>query len=53
MFNIGNMPLDFSTQTYYNTIKPDTITDWQLKVQLKLIFPTGEKQNRDFDLPVK
>ena len=43
MFKVGNMPLDLTTQAYYNAIKPDGASDWQLRVQLKLIFPTGNK----------
>lgn len=43
MFKVGKMPLDLTAQAYYNTIKPDVASDWQLRVQLKLIFPTGKK----------
>lgn len=43
MFNLGKLPMDFQIQGFYNVIKPDIIGDWQLRVQLKLIFPTGKK----------
>ncbi len=46
MFKIGKMPFDFTTQAYYNAVKPnDYSADWQLRVQLKLIFSTGKKNN--------
>lgn len=44
MTKIGNLPIDFTAQAYYNSIKPDYNADWQLRVQLKLIFPTGGKK---------
>lgn len=44
MFSLGKMPVDFTTQAYYNAVKPDGFADWQLRVQLKLIFPTGKKK---------
>ena len=39
MFTIGKMPMDFQVQSFYNVVKPDTSPDWQLRFQLKLIFP--------------
>ena len=39
MFTIGNVPMDFMTQVFYYAAKPDGGPDWQLRVQLKLIFP--------------
>jgi len=39
MFNIGNQPMDFSVHAYYNVVKPDGGPDWQLRAQLKFIFP--------------
>ena len=44
MFKIGKLPADFTVQGYYNAIKPETSGDWQLRAQLNLIFPTGEKK---------
>lgn len=43
MFKAGNVPMDVQTQAFYNVVKPDGASDWQLRVQLKLIFPTGKK----------
>lgn len=43
MFKLGNLPMDFQTQAFYNVVKPETSGDWQLRLQLKLIFPTGGK----------
>ena len=37
----GKIPLDLQTQAFYYVVKPDGSADWQLRVQLKLIFPTG------------
>jgi len=39
MFNIGSLPLDFQTQAFYYLATPNGGPDWQLRVQLKLIFP--------------
>ena len=44
MFKIGNIPADFTMQGYYNAIKPEISGDWQLRVQFKLILPTGGKK---------
>ena len=43
MFNIGKLPMDLSTQAFYNVVRPDGAADWQWRVQLKFIFPTGKK----------
>lgn len=43
MFTAGKLPMDIQTQAFYNVVKPDGAADWQLRVQLKLIFPTGKK----------
>ncbi len=39
MFNLGKLPVDFQTQAFYYVAKPDGAADWQLRVQLKMIFP--------------
>jgi len=44
MFKMGKLPMDIQTQAFYNVVKPDLISDWQLRVQLKFIFPTGKKK---------
>ena len=44
MFNLGKLPMDFQVQGFYNAVKPDTSGDWSMRIQLKLIFPTGKKK---------
>ena len=44
MFKMGNLPVDFNVQGYYNSVKPEDYADWQLRAQLKLIFATGKKK---------
>ena len=39
MFKWGNMPMDAQTQLFYYAVKPDGGPDWQLRFQLKFIFP--------------
>jgi len=43
MAKIGNLPIDATVQAYYNAVKPDYNADWSLRLQFKLIFPTGKK----------
>ena len=43
MLSAGKLPLDLQTQVFYNVIRPDGAPEWQLRVQLKIIFPTGKK----------
>lgn len=43
MFSIGKLPMDFQTQAFYNVVRPDMAPEWQWRLQLKLIFPTGKK----------
>jgi len=43
MFTINKLPMDLSTHAYYNVIRPDGAAEWQWRVQLKFIFPTGGK----------
>ncbi len=43
MFKAGKLPMDLQAQAFYNVVKPDGSADWQLRLQLKLIFPTGKK----------
>ena len=42
MFNLGKQPLDFQMQAFYYAVKPDAAPDWELRVQLKFIFPKGK-----------
>lgn len=39
MFEAGKLPMDLQTQAFYYVAKPDGRADWQLRVQLKFIFP--------------
>jgi len=43
MFSIGKLPMDFSMQAFYYVSKPDWGPEWQLRTQLKFIFPKGKK----------
>jgi hypothetical protein len=46
MFKIGKLPVDLNTHGYYNVVRPDGSADWQMRVQLKFIFPTGQKKKK-------
>ena len=39
IFRIGKMPLNGQVSGYYNVEKPDFGADWQLRIQLQLLFP--------------
>jgi hypothetical protein len=39
MFRAGNLPMDASTQLFYNVVTPTGGPTWQWRVQLKFIFP--------------
>jgi hypothetical protein len=39
IFRIGKRPVNMSTHTYYNVEKPDTLGDWNLRIQFQLMFP--------------
>ena len=39
MFKWGNTPMDAQTQLFYYAVKPDGGPEWQLRFQLKFIFP--------------
>lgn len=39
MFKWGKIPMDAQTQLFYYVVKPDGGPDWQLRFQLKFIFP--------------
>ena len=41
MFSIGKQAIDVNSQAYYNVIRPDGAAEWQLRVQVKFIFPKG------------
>jgi hypothetical protein len=39
IFRIGKLPLNGQVSGYYNVEKPDSGADWQLRIQLQLLFP--------------
>jgi hypothetical protein len=39
VFRIGKQPLNAQVAGYYNVVHPDGAADWQLRLQLSLLFP--------------
>jgi hypothetical protein len=39
IFKIGRQPVNAQVSAYYNVEKPDFAPDWQLRLQLQLLFP--------------
>ncbi len=39
IFRVGNRPMNGQISAYYNVEKPDSGPDWQLRLQLQLLFP--------------
>jgi len=39
IFRIGKQPLNAQVSAYYNVEKPDSGADWQLRLQLQMMFP--------------
>ncbi len=39
MFTIGRQPINVQAQAFYNAEKPSLGADWQLRLQLQLLFP--------------
>ena len=39
VFKVGRRPLNTQVQAFYNVVKPDQAADWQLRLQLQLLFP--------------
>ena len=39
VFKIGDQAVNLGIQAYYNVERPDNTADWQLRVQLTLLFP--------------
>ena len=42
VFKIGKQPINVNAQTYYNAVRPDGWGDWQVRVQVQLLFPKGK-----------
>ena len=43
VFTIGKQPVNVNAQVYNNVVKPDGWGDWQMRLQLQLLFPKGKK----------
>jgi len=43
VFKLGNQPININAQGYYNAVRPDTWGDWQMRVQVQLLFPKKAK----------
>jgi hypothetical protein len=39
IFRVGNRPMNGQISAYYNVAKPDSGPDWQLRLQLQILFP--------------
>lgn len=39
VFKIGKQPINVNAQGYYNAVKPDGWGDWQMRLQVQLLFP--------------
>jgi hypothetical protein len=41
IFRAGKQPMNAQVSAYYNVVKPDNVpaADWQLRLQLQLLFP--------------
>jgi hypothetical protein len=40
LFKLGKLPINTSLQAYYNAVKPDFGSDWQLRFQVQFLLPT-------------
>ncbi|MCA0932971.1 hypothetical protein LCM02_10955 [Lutimonas saemankumensis] len=43
VFKLGKQPINVNAQGYYNAVKPDGWGDWQVRIQLQLLFPKKSK----------
>jgi len=39
VMKVGKQPINWSVHAYYNAVKPEFAADWQLRLQLALLFP--------------
>jgi hypothetical protein len=39
IFHIGKLPVNAQASAYYNVERPDGGADWQLRLQVQLMFP--------------
>ena len=40
LFKLGKLPINTSLQAYYNAVKPDFGSDWQLRFQVQFLLPS-------------
>ncbi len=43
VFKLGKQPINVNAQGYYNAVKPDGWGDWQMRLQVQLLFPKKPK----------
>ena len=43
VFKLGKQPININAQGYYNAVTPDVRGDWQMRVQVQLLFPKKAK----------
>ncbi len=43
VFRLGKLPINASTQAFYNIEHPDSGPEWSLRFQLTFLFPKGKK----------
>ena len=36
---IGKLPVNAQAGAYYNVVRPDNAAEWQLRIQIQLLFP--------------
>jgi len=39
IFHLGKLPVNAEIEAYYNVVRPNFAPDWQLRVQIKFMFP--------------
>ena len=44
VFKLGNQPININAQGYYNAVSPDGWGDWQMRLQVQLLFPKKAKK---------
>jgi len=42
VFKLGKQPININAQGYYNAVKPEGWGDWQMRLQVQLLFPKGK-----------
>lgn len=39
IFHVGKQPVNTQVSAYYNVVRPDDVSNWQLRIQVQLLFP--------------